>query len=535
MRKIVLSALLATVTLTTFAQTMYDALDFSAQNYYGTARSIGLGNAVTALGGDLGTIGINPAGSAVASYSQFTITPALNMSVTNSDFDISGSSPYLTKDERTRVNMPNMGLMCTLDTYRTRGLKSYTFGMVVNSTNVYTDRASASNINNARSSFAGVLAAGTEAFARDYGYTFEAFNSDDSYYDSNIPWNYLIGYQSGMTSDFGDGYSYIGSTEQASDNGDGTYDTYTAGQLEQSYLRRVSGSKYDIVVNYGMNFSDKLYLGVNLGIPGSNYTFYEQFDERAVNPSDFTFTYDDGTQMTYLGDQYRYAYRADMSGIYAKIGAIWLPAPWLRIGAAVQTPTLLYVTEKFQISGTTDFNDGRVTASSPENEYTYDLRSPYRASFGAAATFGRVGLVSVDYEMCDYSTMRFREHEGYYEFSSSNVFADTNKDINSYCGIQHMLRVGGEFRPTPSFAFRAGYSLTTSPEKFVDYYTHGVSAGFGYYSNNSFFLDFATRLTNYPSVGYYPYESGVFGESNTPFITMTRSLVDAVLTLGWRF
>ena len=32
------------------AQSVYDAMTFSQNNYYGTARSIALGNAVTALG-----------------------------------------------------------------------------------------------------------------------------------------------------------------------------------------------------------------------------------------------------------------------------------------------------------------------------------------------------------------------------------------------------------------------------------------------------------------------------------------------------
>jgi hypothetical protein len=48
---------------------MYDGLTFSQNNYYGTARSIGMGNAMTAVGGDLGSIGINPAGSAVYNFS----------------------------------------------------------------------------------------------------------------------------------------------------------------------------------------------------------------------------------------------------------------------------------------------------------------------------------------------------------------------------------------------------------------------------------------------------------------------------------
>lgn len=53
-----------------YGQTAYDAQLFSENNYEGTARSVAMGNAFTALGGDLGGISINPAGSAVSPYSQ---------------------------------------------------------------------------------------------------------------------------------------------------------------------------------------------------------------------------------------------------------------------------------------------------------------------------------------------------------------------------------------------------------------------------------------------------------------------------------
>lgn len=63
---------------------MYDAMTFSEVNYYGTARSMSLGNAMTALGGDLGSVGINPAGSAVNPYWQFTLTPGFSIASSNS-------------------------------------------------------------------------------------------------------------------------------------------------------------------------------------------------------------------------------------------------------------------------------------------------------------------------------------------------------------------------------------------------------------------------------------------------------------------
>lgn len=65
---------------------MYDAINLSRNVYFGTARSMALGNAVTALGGDLGTVGINPAGSAVASYGQLTITPGIMVSSVASEY-----------------------------------------------------------------------------------------------------------------------------------------------------------------------------------------------------------------------------------------------------------------------------------------------------------------------------------------------------------------------------------------------------------------------------------------------------------------
>ena len=63
MRKsIVIFGLILCAGFTASAQGAGEALLFGENTYYGTARSAGLGNAVTALGGDLGSIGINPAG-----------------------------------------------------------------------------------------------------------------------------------------------------------------------------------------------------------------------------------------------------------------------------------------------------------------------------------------------------------------------------------------------------------------------------------------------------------------------------------------
>ena len=80
MRRLYFAGLLLFAAVSLQAQTLDGAILAAENNYYGTARTMALGNAVSALGGDLGSIGINPAGSAVANYSQVTFSPGFTNS-----------------------------------------------------------------------------------------------------------------------------------------------------------------------------------------------------------------------------------------------------------------------------------------------------------------------------------------------------------------------------------------------------------------------------------------------------------------------
>ena len=68
------------------AQSLEDAYRFGTTDYTGTARTMALGGAMGAIGCDLGSIGINPAGSAVAGYSQLTISPKQSIASSGSAF-----------------------------------------------------------------------------------------------------------------------------------------------------------------------------------------------------------------------------------------------------------------------------------------------------------------------------------------------------------------------------------------------------------------------------------------------------------------
>ena len=66
MKKLSLIAIITlAVSITAGAQGVEDALRLSEQFYVGSARTMAMGNAFTALGGDLGAVGINPASTAL--------------------------------------------------------------------------------------------------------------------------------------------------------------------------------------------------------------------------------------------------------------------------------------------------------------------------------------------------------------------------------------------------------------------------------------------------------------------------------------
>ncbi len=570
MKKIFAIAALLAAPLLASAQSMYDAIAFSQNNYYGTARSMAMGNAVTALGGDLGSIGINPAGSAVARYGQLTITPGLTVSAVSSAYSPEGENAYgaATRLTHTRMNLPNIGLSFGIETGRRTGLKRMTFAFTSNQTNNFNFSAESFGINGKTSMIA-------EFADAAWGIPESSLNSDiirDPYYNTSTAWDILTAYNGGMFGSYGYDGEYVGVTEFLSE--DASYH-YVPGQLAQSSTRSKSGSKNDMILNFGMNFSDRFYLGFNLGLPVARYNYSEYFHEAALDPSLFHIVYGDG-ETDFLRGGFNYQYSADLDGIYAGVGFIFRTDKGLRVGASFQTPTALTVSETWRYSSATYFDDNFYDddETSPTGEYSYMLRTPYRASFGLAYAFGQQGVVSADYELADYSVMRFSPvhmDRLYYD----DEFAVQNMTSRYFAGLAHMLRLGAEFKLTPEFSVRAGYSFSTSPERwwtdnagqqvdanayssdFYSYFNHvknlvtphyygdrttSYSAGFGYSSAGSFFADAAVRLVRYPVATfspYYDYDSfdsvGNLLSVPSPRIQDARDLWNVALTIGWRF
>ena len=526
------------------AQSAYDAFLFSEDNYEGTARSVAMGNAFTALGGDLGAVGINPAGTAISRYSQIAFTPALTV-YSNTASGVSpfadGSLPYFEKtykNTQTAFSVPNFGMTFYWDTNRRSGLKSVSFGFVANRTNSWDENVYAAGRNNT-TTFMGSMAANATA----NGYRGSELNQDNAYDYYN--WRDVVGYHSGMISTFG-GYDdqFVGASEIIYDN-NGRTEIALGGPIDQTYGRTVRGSTYEYLFNLGFNISDFIYLGANLGISSMDYSYSEYFKEQAVDPADFEIGLDNGQTMYFSQMKYTYDYIVQTSGVFGKFGVIVTPGFGLRIGAAIQTPTSTTINERWQHTGETQYTEMKYDAyaSSPQGEDRYSFRQPYKANFGIAYTLGQLGVISADYEYCDYSTMKFKRsglNDG------RDYFNDINAEIKNIFGASHTLRAGIEVKPFSVLAVRAGYNLKTSPEiysawgdKLPMLFSQNASFGLGYNSKGSFFADAACRYSFATDEYFMPYADYIFDgneiASPAPEILNRKDAWKIFLTIGWRF
>ena len=545
MRKAALIILLTAASLVSgFAQTAYDAYLFSENNYEGTARTVAMGNAFTALGGDLGSIGLNPAGSAVAKYSQISITPSLTFT-SNTTKGVSpysdGSLPYFENEYRNRntaFSLPNFGLTFNWNTGRKSGVKNVTFGFISNCTNSWNEDVYAAGTNST-TSFMGSMAYG----ATMNGYLGSELNYDNAY--DYYPWKDVVGYHSGMISTFG-GHDdqFVGASELIFDNNGSTVISL-GGPLDQTYGRQVKGRKNEYLINVGVNISDFLYIGANLGCTAMNYSYAEYFKEEAIDPADFEIELDNGSRMYFDRMKYNYNYSVQTNGFYGKFGIILTPGAGIRFGAAIQTPVSTRVFEEWNHYGETSYTDPRFNASatSPYGEDRYDFREPWRANFGLAYTIGKLAVISADYEMCDYGSMKYKRSS----FTDGrDYFNDLNNEIQTIYGVSHILRLGAEVK-LGSLAIRGGYGYAGSPEK-ADIEgnplnikgTQNASFGLGYSSKKSFFADVAARYAFDTKEYFMPYEDYMYDEYGglsafAPEILNLKSAWKVMLTLGWRF
>ncbi len=510
MKKI--STILFAILLTTglSAQTVSEAMIFSQQHYEGTARTLAMGNAFTALGGDLGAIAINPASSAIYRYSQFSLTPSFITS--NGEADYLG---IVSTDSFSRMSMSNLGFVAAFDTGNYSGLLNYNFGITLNRTNNFNSIMSAFGTTY-ESSLLGSIASGLSGVDVS---ALESTNSYDAFYNKNLSWPEVLAWETYLLATTPDSdEDYIGSTENIYDNGD----IEVGGDLEQNYFRKIKGGTTNFSLNFGANISDLIYLGANINLLTLSYQLNETYGESAINPRDFQDGFDKMTST--------YWQRTTGSGVNLQVGAIFTPLPGLRLGATITSPTWFDMTDNWQRNMTSSFINGNYyDVDSPVGAYNYKIKTPMRWSVGAAFTFWDKALISADYESVNYNDIRMADKSG-----NEDAFLAENKEIKGYFKRSDVIRVGAELWPLRFMALRVGYNYYGSPDpEFYDakqYISGGIGFKFGK-GRTTFDIAYRRSLPNSEGFTLYNDYSGI----EAPEGTFTHSRGKLLLTLGIKF
>lgn len=498
------------------AQTITDALMLSSRQYDGTARSLGFGNAMTALGGDLGALSYNPAASGVYKYSEITLTPGLNGYI--------GLNNYLknsSKSSITRFVLSNVGWVGGIETGNRRGIVNVNFALTINQANNFAYRTSAYGVE-AKTSFLASLAAHIPEGVTGGDLTMPESNPNLPFSRGIANTTAILGWNTGLIDTLSGFNGFIGATENIAKNGDNIV-VGVPGNLVQNYLKERSGYVQDVIFNVSGNLSDRFFFGADITVQSIWMNEYSSYSETAENPDVFQ------TGFTEFVSDYTY----NISGLGVKLdaGIIAHPVAGLTIGASVSTPTWMFLDDSYTevLKGHTKqygFNSIQFSSAG-----SFRITSPFRFNVGAGYTFGKYLALGIDYERVDYSRISLRD-----SYNNPGPYSYENNDIYKYFRATNNVRAGLELRAIPQTSIRLGYNYYQSPyERDKNNERHYASIGLGFRSKSGgFFIDAAyQQQCNFNSSSSKLYDD--YDNLVSPIMTEKGRGWKVLLTLGMRF
>ena len=436
-----------------WAQDESTALRHSQSTLAGSARAIGLGGAYGAVGADLASATLNPAGLAVYRTSAFSITPQFLISNTNSSF-LDGQATR----RNNLMNVPSWGFAFTGKNYYDNGkerkeveegLKTYTFAVGVNQLDHYRRRLDVT------------------------GYNTESSISDFFAEQANA---------TGETRDFINPNTFAGLAARTYvvdtllNQPALYYPAVNGGEIEQTLDLEEDGRKNELFFSLAGNLEDVLYFGATLGVQSIRYEQTLYFEENDVNNRHEFLQNNPNFPLESPMNQIRYEsnFETRGTGINVKLGVIFRPADALRIGLALHSPTYYNLTDRFNISLAQNYaillpsgqiGSEELSADLEPGQYRYSLVTPYQGTLSAMYLFGKTAFLSADVDIVDFTSASLD--------ADDYNFRPENDNIQEFYRMAVNYRVGGELR-FGMFRVRGGLAVFGDPlteplKEYLDY------------------------------------------------------------------
>ncbi len=524
------------------AQTIYDAAKFSGKDLNGTARFVGMGGAMGALGGDISTISTNPAGIGI--YRSNDLMTTFGFNYTSSESNYKGS---IMNSDKYRGSFDNIGFVYSSKIGNQTALRYVNFGFNYHKAKSF----------NRDFAMGGDLSFAYNGSTRWISQTDQmALSSRDlSTGDMNLNNLDVNSVRAGWLSILGWNGCLI-HQDPASAN---QYIGFPANDPSGSYSSRERGGIDAYDFNLSFNISNRVYLGFTLGAYDVNYTkntMYSEYFPSSINPLD-----NNGNEIPFFLENTDYSYSLESfmkttgTGVDFKAGIIFRPVEEspLRIGAAIHTPTFYNLTMHNSAILTSNADVDAQKHIIPVKSYSldtyneiggdavtdYQLTTPWKYNLSLGYTIGSNVALGAEYEYQDYSTAKLSYGDGTRMSDENSMMKDFLKGVST-------LRLGAEIKLVPEFSIRAGYNHSAgaftndafknlplnsvrtdtdySNEKSIDNYTLGLG-----YRAGSFYADIAYQYSAYKE-DFYPFDN----------LDLTKTSVNndkqqVLLTLGFRF
>lgn len=445
--------MLGLLCLTASAQGINDVLRYGTEETQGTARFQAMGGAFGALGGDLSALNINPAGSSVFNYSQFTIT--------GSNYNRNNTSLYGSNTNNSEINSLELNQVGGVFVFKSTDSPwkkialAVNYDLVKNFDNEFVASGnSTEGIDNYFLNFAqgvpfGDLLVGQNEFLEE---AYLRIGAQQGFADQQA----FLGYFGGV----------INPLDETDENGTGYTSNALYNSVNQGYRQTTSGYNSKFTVNFSGQYQENLNLGASLN-------FHSIFSDRLTVFDEDGYDTDSPVQFTTF-DNFLHT---EGEGFSFSVGGIARLNESIRIGGSYQSPTWYRLRDDSSQRINTNVADddiGFIDFNIVNLFEEYRIKIPGKITGSAAIVFGKDGLLSFDYGYQDFSQAELRP-------TTDPNFSNENDFIANQLGATNTYRFGGEYR-VDRVSLRGGYKIEESPYENSDLIgdLEGFSAGLGY-------------------------------------------------------
>jgi hypothetical protein len=516
MKRTILSLTVALAAIASYGQEPADALRISWTVPSGTARSQAIGGAMGSLGGDINATYVNPAGLGFYKTGDGVFTAAYHFGTTK--------AAYLGHKEKDKDNKFDLGTTGWVFANGTNSSKhnSYAFSLAFNTTANFRNDLLYRGINKQSS----------------YSQKFIEEINNSGVKDSSVGYLFYLGPSLAFNTYWIDPVK----------NGSGQLTGFTTNSpiatgLIQEQKISSRGGIYEPSLGFAVNKDDKLMFGGSFSVPFLILHRTSQFTEA------------DATEDT--SNRFDYASFSDElttkgMGANMKIGMIYKPREFWRVGLSFHTPTVYRLTDSYTAELTTNTEHYHGIWSDYSKDYTnggpsdfkYVHVTPYKVIGSISYVLREIqditkqkGFITADAEFVNYKASSYSidqdpENPDANAASNKAYLKELNKAIDKAYKGAFNFRLGGELKFT-TIMVRAGAAYYGNPYKEVNGGKGkklNLSAGLGY-RNKGMFIDLTYVHSMIDDI-HAPYR---LQNSSYPVAAIKNINGNVLMTVGYKF